>query len=72
MPHVQITLFEGRTQAQKKAVAVGIMRVLEQELGALPAHNWIVFTDKSLDDWFVGYDSQSEIDARREPGPEDD
>jgi len=65
MPLITIKLFEGRTQAQKKAVAEGFMKVLENELGSKPDHNWIIFEDRSRDNWFTGSESQSEIDARR-------
>ena len=34
MPHVQITLLEGRTPEQKRKVAEGITRVLVEEAGA--------------------------------------
>ena len=65
MPHITISMFEGRTQAQKKAVAEGFMKVLEATLGSKAQHTWIVFDDKSLDDWFTGGESQTEINARR-------
>ncbi|MFY9237531.1 MAG: 4-oxalocrotonate tautomerase family protein [Roseovarius sp.] len=65
MPLINISMFEGRTDAQKKAVAEGIMKVFEKELGSGPAHTWIVFQDVSRDDWFTGGNSQTEIDARR-------
>lgn len=65
MPLITIKLFEGRTQAQKKAVAEGFMKVLEEELGSKPDHNWIIFEDRSRDNWFTGSESQTEIDARR-------
>lgn len=65
MPLITIKLFEGRAQAQKKAVAEGFMKVLEKELGSKPDHNWIIFEDRSRDNWFTGSENQSEIDARR-------
>lgn len=65
MPHITISLFEGRDQAQKKAVAEGIARVLADTLGSAPQHTWIVFQDVARDDWFTGGESQTEIDARR-------
>ncbi len=37
MPHVQITLLEGRTPEQKRKVAEGITRVLVEEAGVLVA-----------------------------------
>lgn len=65
MPMIKVSMFEGRTQAQKKAVAEGIMKVFEDVLDSGPAHTWIVFDDVARDDWFTGPDSQTEIDARR-------
>ncbi len=34
MPHVQVTLLEGRTPEQKRKVAEGITRILVEEAGA--------------------------------------
>lgn len=65
MPLITIKLFEGRTQAQKKAVVEGFLKVLEKELGSKPEHNWVIFDDTSRDEWFVGPESQTEIDERR-------
>lgn len=65
MPHITVSMFEGRSQAQKKAVAEGISKVLAEVLGSGPSHTWIVFQDVSRDDWFTGGESQTEIDARR-------
>ena len=69
MPLITIKLFEGRTQEQKKAVVEGFLKVLETELGSKPEHNWVIFDDTSRDDWFVGSESQTEIDERRKSGP---
>jgi 4-oxalocrotonate tautomerase family enzyme len=68
MPLINISMFEGRTDAQKKAVAAGIMKVFEEELGSGPAHTWIVFQDVAKNDWYTGSESQVEIDARRQKG----
>lgn len=65
MPYIAISMFEGRSQAQKKAVAEGFNKVLADVLGSGPEHTWIVFDDISRDDWFTGGESQTEIDARR-------
>ena len=65
MPLVKIEMFEGRTQAQKKAVAEGITEVFREVLGASPDHNWIIFEDRTRDQWFTGSNSQTEIDAMR-------
>ena len=65
MPLVKIEMFEGRTQAQKKAVAEGICEVFRDVLGGSPDHSWIIFEDRSRDQWFVGPNSQTEIDATR-------
>ncbi|MEM7506714.1 MAG: tautomerase family protein [Pseudomonadota bacterium] len=65
MPLIKISMFEGRDDAQKKALATKIMKVCEDELGSGPAHTWIIFEHVSRDDWFTGSESQTEIDARR-------
>ena len=66
MPLITIKLFEGRTQAQKKkGGGRGFLKVLEEELGSKPEHNWVIFDDTSRDEWFVGPESQTEIDERR-------
>lgn len=72
MPLVKIEMFEGRTQAQKKAVAEGIIEVFRDVLGGKPEHSWIIFEDRTRDDWFTGGTSQTEIDtARAKKGTED-
>ena len=65
MPFVSIALFEGRTDEEKKAVAEGIARVMQDEMGVKPEHLWIRFDDTGLNDWFTGGDSAAEIKARR-------
>ena len=65
MPLIKVSMFDGRTQEQKKALAEGIMKTFEEVLGSGPAHTWIVFDDVARDDWFTGGDSQTEIDASR-------
>ncbi|WP_299658099.1 4-oxalocrotonate tautomerase family protein [uncultured Tateyamaria sp.] len=65
MPLVKIELFEGRTQAQKKAIAEGIAEVFHDVLGSHPEHNWIIFQDRARSDWFTGGNSQTEIDESR-------
>lgn len=65
MPYIKIALMEGRSEAQKKAVARGIARVMGEELGTKPEHLWIRFEDTALSDWFTGPDSAAEIRERR-------
>ncbi|WP_299649428.1 Coenzyme F420 hydrogenase/dehydrogenase, beta subunit C-terminal domain [uncultured Tateyamaria sp.] len=72
MPLVKIEMFEGRTQAQKKAVAKGICEVFREVLGGSPDHSWIIFEDRSRDQWFVGPNSQTEINAKRQAAGGDD
>ena len=65
MPFVSIALFEGRSDAEKKAVAVRIAAAMEEEWGLKPEHLWIRFEDTRLEDWFTGPDSAAEVRARR-------
>ena len=66
MPYVSIALFEGRTDAEKKAVAQRISEAMSEELGIKPEYIWIRFQDTRLEEWFTGPDSAAEIRARRE------
>ena len=66
MPYVSIALFEGRTDAEKKAVAERIAEAMSEELGIKPEHIWIRFQDTRMEEWFTGPDSAAEIRARRE------
>lgn len=72
MPLVKIEMFEGRTQAQKKVVAEGIVEVFRKVLGGKPEHSWIIFEDRTRDDWFTGAINQTEIDAARAAKASDD
>jgi len=65
MPFINVALFEGRSAEEKKAVARGFARVMEEELGTKPEHLWIRFADTALEDWFTGPDSALEIRERR-------
>ena len=65
MPYISIALFEGRSEAEKKAVARGIVRVMGEEMGTKPEHLWIRFEDTALTDWFTGAESAAEIRERR-------
>ena len=65
MPFVNISLFQGRTDAQKKAVAKRITEAMCEEWGLMPEHIWIRFDDTRMEDWFTGPDSAAEIKARR-------
>ena len=51
MPHVQITLLEGRTPEQKRKVAEGITRVLVEEAGARREAVSIAFLDVRATDF---------------------
>ena len=48
MPYVSIALFEGRTDAEKKAVAERIAEAMSEELGIKPEHIWIRFQDTRM------------------------
>jgi len=45
MPHVHITWLEGRTPEQKRKVAEGITKVLQQEANAKPEAVHIAFVE---------------------------
>jgi 4-oxalocrotonate tautomerase len=49
MPHVQITLLEGRTLEQKRKVVERITRVLNEEIGAPPDGISIAFVEVPKD-----------------------
>ena len=65
MPYVNISLFEGRSSTEKKAVASRITQVMSEELGISPEHIWIRFQDTRLEDWFTGPDNAAEIREKR-------
>ncbi len=51
MPHVQVTLLEGRTPEQKRNVAEGITRVLVEEAGARREAVSVAFLDVPATDF---------------------
>ena len=65
MPYISISLFEGRTDTEKKAVASRIAQVMSEEMNINPEYIWIRFQDTRLEDWFTGPDSAAEIRERR-------
>lgn len=65
MPYISISIMEGRTQAQKKALAKRITSAIVEELDVQPEHVWIRFQNTALGDWFTGPDSEAEIRKRR-------
>lgn len=65
MPYVSISLFEGRSDEQKKAIAARIAQAMAEEWGVKPEYLWIRFQDTRLEDWFTGAESAAEIRARR-------
>ena len=51
MPHVQITLLEGRTVEQKRRVVKRITEVIQEELGVKPEALSIVFVEVAREDY---------------------
>ncbi len=51
MPHVQVTLLEGRTPEQKRKVVEGITRILVEEAGARRETVRIAFLDVRATDF---------------------
>ena len=66
MPFVNISLFEGRSDEQKKAVARRISDAMCEEWGLKPEHIWIRFEDTRLEEWFTGPESAAEIRMKRQ------
>ncbi len=54
MPHVQITLLEGRTTEQKRKVAERVTQVLNEEIGAPPDGIVITFVEVAKDGYARG------------------
>lgn len=58
MPFVTIEWFEGRSDAQKRAIAEKVTAVLA-EIGEMPPDQvWIRFVDASKADWAMGGEIQ--------------
>lgn len=51
MPLVEITLYSGRTRAQKGAIAQRVCRALIEEGGAAPDSVHVIFRDCERHDW---------------------
>lgn len=45
MPHIQITLVEGRSEDEKRRVAAGVTRVMVEEAGAKPEYITVAFVE---------------------------
>lgn len=53
MPLIQISLFPGRSAAQKTEMAQEITRVLDTVAGIPPAATTVIFTEVVPSDWLV-------------------
>lgn len=54
MPLIRIELFEGRTPAQKRALAQEITDACVRTLGASPDSVDVIFVDVAKQDWATG------------------
>jgi len=54
MPHIQITLLEGRTTEQKRKLTERITKVLNEEIGSPPEAVSIAFVDVAKDSFASG------------------
>jgi 4-oxalocrotonate tautomerase len=54
MPHVQITMLQGRTAAQKRKVAERVTQVLTEEIGTPPDGISISFVEVPKDSYARG------------------
>ena len=51
MPHIQITMLEGRTTEQRRRIAQRVTQVLAEEAGANPEATTVVFVEVPRDCW---------------------
>jgi 4-oxalocrotonate tautomerase len=54
MPHIQITMLEGRPAEKKRKVVERITQVLQEEIGATPDGISIVFVEVTKDSYARG------------------
>ena len=54
MPHVQVSMLEGRTTEKKRKLAERITQVLQEEIGATPDGVSIVFVEVPKDSYARG------------------
>ncbi|MFK7893841.1 MAG: 4-oxalocrotonate tautomerase family protein [Granulosicoccus sp.] len=65
MPIVRITLAEGRTAEQKKALALEVTDSVVRHCNAHAAHVYVVFDDVHPDEWLVGGETITERKRQR-------
>ena len=69
MPSIHVTLFKGRTVAQKRALAQALTDATVRVLGAAPEAVDIIFTDVERHDWATGGKLWSDKAAAADPPP---
>ncbi len=65
MPLINVSMFKGRTQAQKDAFMKKITQAAVEELNSNPEYIWIVLEEKEDTDWWIGYDSYDIVKQKR-------
>lgn len=66
MPFVQVTLMEGRTVEQKHALMRNLTQAVVDALGSDPARVRVALYEVSTDEWAIGGEAVSTIQARQE------
>jgi 4-oxalocrotonate tautomerase len=71
MPLIQVTLAEGRTPEQLRALGEAITKAAETTLGAKRESIRVVLTECAPDMWFVGGRTLAELRASDQHEPDD-
>lgn len=64
MPIIRVEMFEGRTTAQKRALAARLTDAIVEEAGAKREAVRVIFTDHSKADWAIGGELVADREAR--------
>ncbi len=54
MPIIRVEMHEGRTVAQKRALAAALTDAIVEHAGAEPGAVRVLFSDYTKDDWAIG------------------
>lgn len=66
MPMINVTMFEGRSGAQKAALAKALTQAFLDICGGDPDGVWVVLDEVSKSNWAVGGQLRSEAAQHRE------
>lgn len=66
MPFIQVTLMEGRTIEQKHELMKKLTQAVVDSLGSDPARVRVALYEVSTDEWAVGGEAMSVIQAKQQ------